>query len=64
MACNAVSDGTYLGHKYADRLGRVKVGAASIGVRKLDDLHLDALAAMLTEAHSITPPDDAPTDPH
>jgi hypothetical protein len=56
---NAVADGTYIGRQYADRLGKVKLGSASIGFRKLDTVNLDVLAELLTQADSITPPDPA-----
>jgi len=47
---NAVRDGRYLGQVYADRLGKVKVGSASISIRKLADIDLAVLAEMLEEA--------------
>jgi len=53
---NAVRDGTYLIHAYGKRLGKVKLGAASIAIRKLDDLDLDVLSDMLREAHRLCPP--------
>ena len=54
---NAVEDGAYLLAKYAERLGRVKVGSASISIRSIDDVDRDALAELLCRAHEITPPD-------
>ena len=54
---NAVADGAYLGQRYADRLGRVKLGSASIGFTSLDHIHLDVLAELAAEAHRITPAD-------
>ena len=54
---NAVMDGKYLGQRYADRLGKVKLGSASIGFRNLESINLDALAELLAEADSLTPPD-------
>lgn len=54
---NAVDDGDYLGRRFADRLGKVKIGAASIGFRRLDDVHLDVLAELVARAHELTPPD-------
>ena len=54
---NAVADGAYLGHRYADRLGKVKMGAASIGFRQLDDLDLGVFAEMLERADEVTPSD-------
>ncbi|MDJ0925769.1 MAG: DUF1801 domain-containing protein [Acidimicrobiia bacterium] len=56
---NAVADGKYLGQRYADRLGKVNLGSASIGIRDLDAVNLDVLTELLTEADSITPPDPA-----
>ena len=35
---NAVEDGAYLGQRFADQLGKVKIGAASVGFRRVDDL--------------------------
>lgn len=52
---NAVADGAYLTKRYADRLGRVKLGAASIGFTNLERVDLDVLADLLREAHEITP---------
>ena len=57
---NAVEDGAYLGQRYADRLGRVKIGAASIGFTRLDALDLEVFAEMLRRADELTPPDPAP----
>ena len=54
---NAATDGKYLGQQYADRLGKVKLGSASIGFRSIDDVNLDVLAELLAQANSITPPD-------
>jgi hypothetical protein len=54
---NAVQDGTYLGQQYRDRLGKVKIGAASIGFKSLDDLDLDAVADLLRRSDEITDPD-------
>lgn len=50
---NAVDDGAYLSHQYADRLGKVKVGSASIAIRRVEDLDLAVLAEMATHAHRI-----------
>lgn len=52
---NGVRDGKYLGQLYADRLGKVKVGAASVSFRKLDDLDLDVLREMVLEAAATAP---------
>lgn len=55
---NAVENGAYLAHSYGSRLGKVKLGAASIGFTKADALDLDVFADMLSRAHDITPPDE------
>ena len=54
---NATVDNAYLAHSYADRLGKVKLGAASIGFRRLEDLDLMVLIELVTEADYLTPPD-------
>lgn len=52
---HAVRDGRYLGQVYGDRLGKVKLGSASISFRKLEDLDLGGVAEMVREA-SANPP--------
>jgi hypothetical protein len=52
---NAVDDGTYLLGQYRDRLGKVKIGSASIAIASLDTVDLDALGAMLRRAHELHP---------
>ncbi len=54
---NATVDNAYLAHRYADRLGKVKLGAASIGFRRLKDLDLAVLTELVTEANYLTSPD-------
>lgn len=54
---NAAEDGEYLGHRYADRLGKVELGAASIGFRSMDDVDLDVLAELACHADRLTRPD-------
>ena len=51
---NAVKDGQYLGKAYGSRLGKVKIGSASIGIRTLANLDLDAFTAMIREARQLT----------
>ena len=51
---NAVEDGRYLGRVYADRLGKVKLGAASVGFARLDDIDLTALRELLEHADRLT----------
>ncbi|WP_418276474.1 hypothetical protein ACNHYB_00730 [Isoptericola jiangsuensis] len=47
---NAADDGGYLVRRYAPRLGRVKVGAAAITFRTVDDLDTAVLHDLLVEA--------------
>ena len=54
---NATVNNAYLAHSYADRLGKVKLGAASIGFRRLEDLDLVVLTELVTEADHLTPLD-------
>jgi hypothetical protein len=56
---NAVEDGRYLVASYADSLGKVKVGSASIGFARLDDVDVDELRALLARAHELTPAESA-----
>lgn len=51
---NAIEDGTYLTASYADRLGKVKVGASSIGFKTLDDIDLRVLDELLRRANTLT----------
>ena len=54
---NAVENRAYLPHSYADRLGKVKLGASSIGFRRLEDINLEVLTELVTQANTLTPPD-------
>lgn len=54
---NATDGNGYLAHAYADRLGRVKLGAASIGFTKLANVDIDVLSELLQAAHDSTPTD-------
>lgn len=47
---NAVEDRRYLAEAYEDRLGKVKVGKASIGFSSLQDVDLGVLAELLQRA--------------
>jgi hypothetical protein len=47
---NAVRGKQYLGQVYAERLGKVKLGSASISFKKLEGLDLEVLAEMVAEA--------------
>ncbi len=48
---NAVEDNMYLAKKYADTLGKVKIGSSSISFTTLDKLNLETLATLLEIAH-------------
>lgn len=50
---NAVEDGEYLSKSYGDRLGKVKVGAASIGFKDLSAIDLGELRSMLEHARRL-----------
>lgn len=51
---SAVEDGQYLVKRWADRLGRVKVGSANVTFRRLSDLDLPAALAMAERARDLT----------
>ncbi|MEX0756402.1 MAG: DUF1801 domain-containing protein [Acidimicrobiia bacterium] len=53
---NAVDDGQYLLAQYKDRLGKAKVGSASIAFTAVDDLDLGALGELLNRANALTFP--------
>lgn len=55
---NAAEDGHYLGKRFGSRLGRVKLGSASIGFAHPADLDTEVFAAMLRRADELTPPDE------
>lgn len=50
MYVNAVRDGAYLLRDYQKRLGKAKVGVASIGFESLADIDVDALMELVEEA--------------
>lgn len=50
---NAVEDNKYLGQKYGGELGKVKVGASSISFKKLEDVNMSSLLAMLKKAKAL-----------
>jgi hypothetical protein len=50
---NAAEDGQYLAKRYADRLGRVKVGSANVSFRRLADLDLPAALEMAERARDL-----------
>jgi len=48
---NAADPDGYLVSKHADRLGKVKVGSAVIGFKRLEDVNVDELMAVVEEAN-------------
>ncbi len=50
---SAVEDRQYLSQKYGPDLGKVKIGASSIGFRRLADIDLDKLVALVRKAREI-----------
>ena len=57
---NAVDEGKYLGQHYKGRLGKVKLGSASIGFKHIDQVDLDVLEELMKRANEITDPDPGP----
>ena len=49
---NAADEDGYLTAKYADKLGKAKVGKASISFDSTDDIDLDALLELVAKAES------------
>ncbi len=47
---NAVDDDGYLTDKYADRLGKAKVGKSSISFNSVEDINLDVLLDLVGKA--------------
>jgi hypothetical protein len=50
---NAVDDDGYLVEKYADKLGKVKVGKSSISFHSLEDINLDVLEDLVAKANKL-----------
>lgn len=46
----ALQDGEYITKKYQDKLGKVKAGSSNIRFTKLENVNLDVLREMLSEA--------------
>lgn len=52
---NAAEDGEYLVQRFANGLGKVKVGAAAVTFSSIDDLDLEGLHALLLRARALAP---------
>ena len=50
MYVNAVDDEGYVLRKYADRLGKAKVGSASISFKSVEDINFDILMELVDAA--------------
>jgi len=50
---NATEGRAYLAERYAKRLGKVRVGKSSIGFASIDDVDLDQLSELITEAKRL-----------
>ena len=50
---SAAEDGQYLAKRYADRLGKVKVGSANIAFKRLSDVDLAVLLEMAERARDL-----------
>lgn len=55
MYVNAVDDDGYVLARYKDRLGKVKVGSASISFKSVNDIHLDMLLELVEVAATQMP---------
>ncbi len=53
MYVNAVKDGAYLLREYDKKLGRAKVGSASISFERIADINMDSLMALVEEAGQL-----------
>jgi hypothetical protein len=51
---NAADDGAYLSKSYGPRLGRTKVGSASISFTSADDIDLDVLDELVRHADRVS----------
>ena len=54
LCVNAVDDDGYLVPRYKNRLGKAKVGSASIGFKSLADIEMDVLVELVDQAASQT----------
>ena len=51
---NAVEDGAYLLEQYQGRLGKVKIGSASLSFKSLQDLNIEAFDDLIVRARELT----------
>ena len=50
---NVTENGKYLGAVYGDRLGKVKVGSASLGFKSVKDINVDIFTEMIERAAEL-----------
>ncbi len=50
---NVTDEGEYLGAIYGKRLGKVKVGSASLGFRSVEDINIDVFTEMIQRAAEL-----------
>lgn len=50
---NATDDDGYITERFADKLGKAKVGKSSISFTSVDDIDLDQLSALIEEARRL-----------
>jgi hypothetical protein len=51
---NAVDGGSYLAERYAERLGKAKVGKSSISFKRLSDIDLNVLLELVGSARELS----------
>lgn len=50
----ATEDGAYLVERFADRLGKVKVGRSTVSFKRLSDVSLEVLVELVSRARDLT----------
>ena len=51
---NATEGGAYIVKRYADRLGKVKVGSANVTFKRVADIDLDVMREMVERARNLS----------
>jgi hypothetical protein len=51
---NATDSDGYITQRWADKLGKTRIGASSVSFKSVEDINLDALAAMIAEAGKLS----------
>lgn len=60
---SVAEDGCYLAERRPAQLAPAKVGRSCVSIRRLADVDLDAVGALLEEAAHVGPPGHASTPP-